>query len=154
MSEDAAVLYNKIINNRGQTIVETALSIIILFLVVFGITEFGRAMYIKNMLNSASRAAARAAVVKANLNQTSNPTIYDYGSFSSRSSSDIIQQKIYDSLFYVVKDDIRATVLSEHSPARDGDTVQVQVTLRNFKPFVKLIKIGDTLIGAASMRYE
>jgi Flp pilus assembly protein TadG len=149
------LLWYKFKNNNGQTIVETALSIIILFLVIFGITEFGRAMYIKNMLNNASRAAARAAVVTPDLNPSNTTTTYDYGSFSSRSDTDTIQQKVFDSLFYVKKADIKATVESTHSPAQSGDTVTVQVTLQNFTSFVpKLIKIGNTLVGTASMRYE
>ncbi len=148
---------NKIINHNGQTTVETAISIIILFMVVFGITEFGRAMYIKNMLNSAARSGARVSVVTQNLNQSSNPTTYDYGSFNSRSDTDLIQAKIYDSLFYVNKADIRATVASTNSPAQSGDTVTVQVTLRNFVSFVpRLVRISfsNGIIGSSSMRYE
>ncbi len=148
--------------NKGQTTVETAFMIIVLFLLVFGITEFGRAMYIKNCLNNAARAAVRAAVVNSPLNDQN----YSAGSFTTRDTYDdttppatktrsIIQQKIFDSLFYMNKADVSATVTSTNSPAVAGDTVTVQLTLNGFASFVpRLITIGNTLVGTASMRYE
>ena len=41
-------------NKKGQALVEMAIMLPILVLFVFGITEFGRAMYIKNCLNNAA----------------------------------------------------------------------------------------------------
>ncbi len=160
MSEDDALLYNKIKNNRGQAIVETALSIIILFLVVFGITEFGRAMYIKNMLNNAARAGARAAAVTSNLTTTST-TYSDFSVNNCNSTTDPIKQKICQGIFYITdndrKNNVSATlnVTSANSTAQSGDTVTVTVQYSNFNSFVpNLIKIGKSLIGTASMRYE
>src|SRR5512143_1384986 len=51
------------LNNNGQAMVETALVFFFLILLIFGMTEFGRAMYTKNTLTNAARAAARTAVV-------------------------------------------------------------------------------------------
>jgi len=69
-----------------------------------------------------------------------------------------IQSKIFDSIFYMKKTDVTALVSytpNSHTPAQSGDTVTVKVTLTGFASFVpKLIKIGNTLIGSASMRYE
>jgi Flp pilus assembly protein TadG len=50
-------------NKKGQAMVEMAFVIFILVILVFAITEFGRAMYTKNTLTNAARAGARAAVV-------------------------------------------------------------------------------------------
>ena len=50
-------------NRRGQAMVEMALVIVLLVILIFGMTEFGRAMYTKNTLNNAARAGARVAVV-------------------------------------------------------------------------------------------
>jgi Flp pilus assembly protein TadG len=50
----------------GQSIIEFALVLPILLLVVFGITEFGRAIMVTNVLNSASREGARFAAVRSN----------------------------------------------------------------------------------------
>ena len=50
-------------NQKGQALVETALIIPLLLLLVMGLFEFGRVMYIKNTLNNAARAGVRVAVV-------------------------------------------------------------------------------------------
>lgn len=49
-------------NKEGQTIIEFALLLPILLMVLFGIIEFGRAMTVINLLNTASREGARLAV--------------------------------------------------------------------------------------------
>src|SRR5574341_430728 len=136
-------------NKIGQTTVETAIMIIVLFLLVFGITEFGRAMYIKNCLNNAARAGVRQAVVTRPLTNITGMT-----STSDQGYPDI-KAKIFDSLFYMNKTNVTATVTSTNSPASPNDTVTVQVTLTGFTSFVpNLITIGNTLVGTASMRYE
>lgn len=50
-------------NNRGQSVVEFALILPLLFLVLFGITEFGRAWMTANILTSAAREGCRIAIV-------------------------------------------------------------------------------------------
>jgi Flp pilus assembly protein TadG len=49
--------------NRGQSVVEFALVLPMLLLVLFGITELGRAVVTKNVLTSAAREGARLAIV-------------------------------------------------------------------------------------------
>jgi Flp pilus assembly protein TadG len=49
----------------GQSIVEFALVLPILLLVLFGVTEFGRAIMVTNVLNTASREGARLAAVSS-----------------------------------------------------------------------------------------
>jgi Flp pilus assembly protein TadG len=49
--------------NRGQSVVEFALVLPLLLLILFGITEFGRAWMTANILTSAAREGARLAVV-------------------------------------------------------------------------------------------
>jgi Flp pilus assembly protein TadG len=49
--------------NRGQSVIEFALVLPILLLVVFGITEFGRALLTVNILNAAAREGARVAAI-------------------------------------------------------------------------------------------
>ena len=51
--------------NRGQSVVEFALVLPVILLVLFGITEFGRAWMTQNILTSAAREGARHAVVTA-----------------------------------------------------------------------------------------
>jgi len=52
-------------DKKGQSLVEFALVLPLLLLILFGITEFGRAIMTKNVLHSASREGARLAVVSA-----------------------------------------------------------------------------------------
>ena len=52
---------------KGQTIIETALVIILLFIFFFGIAEIARAWWLKNQLNNAARVGVRVAVVDATL---------------------------------------------------------------------------------------
>ena len=47
----------------GQSIIEFAVLLPILLMVIFGITEFGRAILVKNVLHTAAREGARLAVV-------------------------------------------------------------------------------------------
>lgn len=47
----------------GQSIVEFAMILPVLLLVLFGVTEFGRAIMVTNVLNTASREGARLAAV-------------------------------------------------------------------------------------------
>jgi Flp pilus assembly protein TadG len=51
--------------NRGQSVVEFALVLPLLLMILFGITEFGRAWMTANILTSAAREGARLAVVTA-----------------------------------------------------------------------------------------
>ncbi len=48
---------------QGAAMVELALSLSLLMLIVFGIIEFGRAVYTKNTLNNAARVGARYAAL-------------------------------------------------------------------------------------------
>lgn len=52
-------------DSRGQSVIEFALVLPLLLVVVFGITEFGRAWLTMNVLTSAAREGARLAVVTA-----------------------------------------------------------------------------------------
>jgi Flp pilus assembly protein TadG len=50
-------------NQRGQAVIEFALVLPLLLLLVFGVTEFGRAWMTKNVITSAAREGCRVAVV-------------------------------------------------------------------------------------------
>jgi len=52
-------------NENGSIIVETALMIAVLLLLVFGIVDMGRSLYVANTLILAARDGARTAVVRA-----------------------------------------------------------------------------------------
>lgn len=52
-------------DKKGQSIIEFAVILPILLMVLFGITEFGRAIMVTNVLNTASREGARLAAVSS-----------------------------------------------------------------------------------------
>ena len=58
-----ASILSKLKNEKGQSAVEFALIAILLFLVVFGITEFGRAWYRADLLKNAANIGARTCAV-------------------------------------------------------------------------------------------
>ena len=159
-------------NNKGQAMVETALVLMLLVVLIFGMTEFGRAMYTKNMLNNAARAAARAAVVTPGLPAPGTNPTYPAGTFTtgqdcSTITTDNVQQTICKSLYYVNRPDISATVLVAHAGSNTGPTAQtndlvtVTVTNNNFTSMVPrligptgLVPLSNILTGTATMRYE
>jgi Flp pilus assembly protein TadG len=51
-------------SEKGQTLVEFAMVTLVFFVLVFGITEFGRALWTWNTIVQATRAGARFAVVE------------------------------------------------------------------------------------------
>ena len=62
-------------SDRGQSLVEFALVLPILLVVAFIITEFGRALWIKNLMTQAANQAARAAIVDGT--QCLEPVVYE-----------------------------------------------------------------------------
>jgi Flp pilus assembly protein TadG len=144
---------------KGQALVEMSIVILLLFLLVLGIFQFGWLMYIKNTLNNAARASVRTAVVTANLN-TSGDTNISKGTFTSNCSgiTDPVQSQICKSLFYVNKSNVSAIISSTHNPAQSGDTVTVSITLSPVDWFAGNIIsssfLKNGLSGSASMRYE
>lgn len=52
-------------NRRGNAVVEMALMLPLLLLIVFGITEFGRAWMAVNVMHTATREGARLAAVSS-----------------------------------------------------------------------------------------
>ena len=52
-------------SDRGQSLIEFALTLPMLLVVMFMVTEFGRALYQYNVLAQATREGARVAVVSA-----------------------------------------------------------------------------------------
>lgn len=143
-------------NQKGQALVEFAIILPFLFLLLFGIFEFGRAMFIKNSLNNAARSAVRVAVVTPSLKSAT----YGAGTFSTQSATDKIQAKIYDNLLYINKDTATANVVVVgHATALPSDTVTVTVA-GDFNSIVSKItntlqiNVPAKLSGEASMRYE
>lgn len=126
--------------SKGAALVELALVLPIMLLFVFGIFEFGRAMFITNTLNNAARYGARLAVVSsAPLNVASLTT--EIKNHTPLSVADLNQIEIS---------------IPNSSPST-GTAVTVTARLP-FTPMIPLMAdffpSGFKLRGEATMRYE
>jgi Flp pilus assembly protein TadG len=77
-------------HNNGQSLVEAAFVILIFLFLLFGIIEFGRALWTYNTIVQSTRAAARWAVVNVtsdtdttNKDRAKNVVVYGYPDVSS-----------------------------------------------------------------------
>lgn len=146
--------------DAGQALVEMAIALPVLLLLVCGIIEFGRAMYIKNTLTSAARAGVRVAVVTSGFMDRT----YTAGSLTTRSGTDIVQQKLYDNVVNLPdSNQATATVdVIERTGAvalpNDTVTATVSIPFNTIVPgLLKMLRPGNSaliLVGSASMRFE
>ena len=63
---------------RGAAVVEFAVVAPVLFLVIFGIIEFGRAMMVSHLVNNAARAGARKAILESSSNSEVEQVVKDF----------------------------------------------------------------------------
>jgi Flp pilus assembly protein TadG len=144
-------------NVKGQAIVELALVLFLLLLLVMGIFEFGRAMYIKNTLVHAARAGARAAVVTPNIISESGVTCG-----GGAPANAVIYQTVCSNLSQGIQPvdvtiDVSFAEINGISGLNPGDMVAVKVTLNNYHSkyrVVPFIPVPDYLPGETAMRYE
>lgn len=124
-------------NKKGAALVEMAIILPLLLLIVFGICEFGRALFIKNTINLAAREGARRASV-------SYPFVKD------TLVSDV-KASIQASLHTDATVDITPEV-PRHGI--DSITVSVQLPFTTVVPLLITQLDNITLSTEASMRYE
>jgi Flp pilus assembly protein TadG len=143
------------LDNKGQAMVEMAFVIFLLVLLVFGMTEFGRAMYTKNTLNNAARAGARAAVVTSDIaNAGPVPLNADCTSYVTPcTANNCIYQGVCNNIVAGIDKTTVQVTVSGVGNADKAITVQVQAP---FNPVLDLMRrmIGGTLSGQTTMRYE
>lgn len=128
----------KLGNQKGQALVELAIILPLLVLLVFGVFEFGRVMYIKNTLNFAAREGARRASVSDPLNPAT------------------VESSVSASLPASLRTGLVVTI-TPPAPRHGRDAVRVVVQL----PFTTIVPLLitqlvpiTTLSAEASMRYE
>jgi len=147
---------------KGQALVEMAIILPLLLLLVLGIFEFGRAMYIKNTLTQAARAGARAAVVTPDITPASSVTPNSDCIYADPSGNDRVYQAVCTSLYSgIIKTDVRINLAiaddSMPSGIGAGDTVTVEVVLNNYRTkyrVIPYIPLPNTLDGTTAMRHE
>jgi Flp pilus assembly protein TadG len=160
------------LDKSGQAMVEMAFVIFVLVILIFAITEFGRAMYTKNSLTNAARGVARTAVVNSGLQESNTTGITCPGGTLTLSASSnppainlcsqyLIGQNGADITAQVQIFDPAGTEKTS-GPAASGDTVKVTITRTNsvtvvprlFGPNGFIPFFPSSLAGTASMRQE
>jgi len=146
-------------NSAGQALVEMAILLPLLLLMVLGIFEFGRAMYIKNTLTHAARAGARAGVVipglvspQTDTGCTATGPVFQTTCQSLYSGVNKANITVLLQVFSPGSTTQKTTTVA--SPPISGDIVKVTVTLTGVTPVVPFIPIPSTLSGNTAMRYE
>ncbi|HLB24752.1 MAG TPA: TadE/TadG family type IV pilus assembly protein, partial [Nitrospirota bacterium] len=113
---------------KGQTLVEFALAIPILFLLIFGIAELGRAWFYSNHLVNSVRAAARYGAVLG-YGPSTDTMVNTY--LRNEIANHVPATNIASTRVKIVSG-ADGTVRQAGSAATQGDTIEVSVTY-NFR---------------------
>ena len=127
---------------RGQTLVEFALASAMFFTIIFGILQFGLAVWNYNMLSSLAQDGARWAAVRGEAatcgcTAATTTTVQDFvrGRTLGMNPGNVTVSTTWTD--------------ASHDP---GDTVQVQVDY-TFSLFTRIVRTGSlTLHGVAQMK--
>lgn len=153
-----------VMNSTGQALVEMAIILPLLMLLVMGIFEFGRAMYIKNSLTQAARSGARVAAVTPLITATGSQVKLksdcNYG--INPTGNDEVYKAVCTSLYNgIMKQDVGLEIIiNELSPPtglNSGDMIEVKIYLDKYLSkyrIIPFIPLPDTLTGTTAMRYE
>lgn len=128
--------------NSGQAIVELAIILLPLALLIFGMIEFGRYLYLKNSVTNAAREGVRKAVVTNPWDNSSNGSALTIITYTKTLPS---------------MDDTSVSVMSSPSPPSTGAEVSVTVRKPFATGFIDLIpqfKNMTSIRATATMRYE
>jgi len=139
------------VGEDGQTLVEFALILTFVVVLLFGITEFGRAWYYSNVLTNSVRSGARyAATLSNNTGFVTKVQTFTTGQITSS----IPQDSLLVAVTAVDKDN---NTKSPNSGLIAGDAVTVTVTY-NFDvlagSIVPFFSGTKSLVREATMRYE
>jgi len=153
---------------KGQTLIETALILTLLLLILLGISEFARAWYMKNSLKNGVRQGARVAAVTPRSSLPANFTCDNNTDCSNASLNPIIRAVCCQpgiprkaapettSVTLTCIDSVTNNVIPCSTNITSNDTVQVRANttfftiVHSFSPWLRDI----TITTDASMRYE
>lgn len=124
-------------SQRGQALVELALSITLLMLLSLGIVEFGRILMITNVVTHAARDGARAAAVEPASNRNSSGMLL---------STAAIEARVRDQMRDVMSAaDVGALTVAVAQPTTNGIPM-VSVTVSGQVPYLFApLLFGDNL---------
>jgi len=142
---------------RGATAVEMAIVLPILFVMVFGIIEFGRAIMVNQILVNAAREATRRAVVPGATDESVNSIISDYmtGAGISDWEAFVEIDGVRNELITDAKDDAQNTNAIVTALPKSKVTVELSVLYSSVAWGPMYLLSGDkNLIAKVTMRKE
>ncbi len=138
------------LRRTGSAMVEVAVCFPVFLLILMGIIEFGRAMSISQMLNSASRIGCRAAILDGSTNSSVTSAV------KTHVTSTIGCQQSSVTVTITATSSETGATLSDVSAASTGDMIKIAVSV----PFadvswsVKEWMATSTIRGQCSMQHE
>jgi Flp pilus assembly protein TadG len=126
------------LNNKGTALVELAIILPLLLLIVFGVCEFGWAMYVNNTLGNAAREGARFAAVTPKLK------------VDDARVTTLVQNCLS---FSYAPSDLEITTTPPVTTENPLVTVKVTLIFHTFTHFFPMLD-NRLLKGEVTMRYE
>jgi hypothetical protein len=160
MLKKMKISYNSSRHQHGVAIVEFAIVALLLFILLFGILEFGRLFYVFNSVQEVTRRAAREAVVRWTSEQAVVKNLALFGRSTLPAGAEITPDKI--SIDYLDVDGVLLTTL----PTSPGDNitkclsdpptgciayVRVSITGATYAPMVSLFPYLSVPIPASTV---
>jgi Flp pilus assembly protein TadG len=154
---------------HGHTLIETAIILVVLLLIVFGITEFARAWFNKNSLKNAARQGVRVAAVTlaatdtvCPVNASGNILCDSSRSFTSCPNSDTVFDAVCKSPGIAVQSNPQVSKcfrdatggLAGTLDADDTVNVCVRMNFTRIVPSGIFPFVPSQFYADASMRYE
>ncbi|MBI5102910.1 MAG: pilus assembly protein [Nitrospirae bacterium] len=145
-------------NREGQTVIETAILMILILMLFFGIAEIARAWWYKGQLNNAARVGARVAIVTPSLTLPSSASCSSSAPVVAAACAAITSSDLRSSASVNVACSINTTC---SSPAAAGDSITVSVSgvFTTVVPGMaslagSLVPDSTTLTAQMAMRHE
>lgn len=147
------------VRRRGASVVEAALVIGLLFLVLFGVYEYGRLLMVENMVEHAAREGARSAIVQftANKSQAELDAETDQVRAAVLRAMAGLDSQIDGLRIDVVRaDPVTGADAGPWYTAQYGEPIAVRITgtyrpaLRFFLPAVVPVRVQSTMTSEAN----
>jgi Flp pilus assembly protein TadG len=122
-------------HERGQTLAETGIVLLLLVSLGMAIVDFGRMLMLVNMVTSATRDAARVASAVPRVDRSANGDLCDQGPIQ-----DIVINQLKDVGLTITAGDVQI----DRSPASNPPTIKVTTTVNI--PWIALFNlVGSSL---------
>jgi len=149
--------------HRGGSVLELALTLSVLFSVLYGIIAFGYYFFVKNTMEDAVREACRAGVVSgatiSDCNSTAETILQNSGLVSSGTTASGSGPYTIGNYTVTYTDSTAGSTVSTLSSMTVGDVLEVTMTSswgtvgKNFS-YENIISSSKTLTTSCSMRKE